>query len=382
MRFSRRLPADLGPSPLQRRLAEFPPPLDLTESNPTRCGIVYPEAELDAVLASAAGVRYEPDPLGAADARAAVAELAAPPGVGADQIVLTASTSEAYSQLMALFCDPGDAVAVPAPSYPLLDVLAELSGARVERYRLTYEGRWRLDLGSLEQVLERGARLVVAVSPNNPTGSVVCDEEAEALVAVCRRYDVPLVADQVFAAYPFAPEPVPWLVAGDGPLTILLDGLSKRAGLPGVKAGWMIVTGRRGQEAIERLSWIADAHLSVSAQSQRALRGLLALAPRIQAKIHARVRANRLALQRAIATAPTADLLAADGGWTSVLRVPQVQSDDDWVVELVREAGLLLHPGYFYDFPSDGHLVLGLLVEPASFAAAARRVADLVASHG
>lgn len=376
MIFSRRIPTDLDSSPLQAELAKFSGLLDLTATNPTRCGLAADPEALRLALASVDATRYAPEALGLLEARRSVVEHAAPVGFDVERVVMTASTSEAYALLFKLFCDPGDVIAVPAPSYPLVEVLANLEGVRLERYRLEYDGAWRLDLPSVSAALNGGAKLLIMVTPNNPTGSVPSPDERRALRRLCAERRVPLVADEVFAPYPFGNEALPTLGNDQGPLTFVLDGLSKRAGMPQLKLGWMLLYGEAGdvRAVSERLAWIADAQLSVATPVQLALPRLFEIGASVRQRILDRVRANRRALESVVATLPPVDLLAADGGWTAVLRLPQTASDDELVLHLAKTAGVRVQPGYLYDFERDGHIVIGLLNHEQEFADAVSRL--------
>jgi alanine-synthesizing transaminase len=377
MRTSRRIPEDLDPSPLSQRLAGIDA-VDLTESNPSRCG--FDLAGVEATLARAATVQYEPRALGSDAARAAVADYVRSwiPEATPDRVVLCASTSEAYAWLFKLLCDAGDTVAAPAPSYPLFDVLADLEGVELSRYRLTYDGRWRVDMASVEQVLQSGARALVVVQPNNPTGSALAAEEIDELRSLCAAHDALVISDEVFGAYGAGGGRVPTLAGGGSP-TVVLDGLSKAAALPGLKLSWMVLCGERIANLGRRLEWIADAYLSVATPIQRALPTLLPLAPPIQQQISGRVRRNRKRLTAALSGVSSIDVLAADGGWYGVVRVPRVLSDDDLVVALAERAQVLTQPGYFYDFDSEGYLVVSLLPTHETFAPAIGRMASVLA---
>lgn len=377
MHVSHRTPTDLDPSPLSERLGGVEGAADLTESNPSRCG--FDLAGVAQAVAQAVTVEYEPHALGAELAREAVAAYVRPwiPDVGRDSVVLCSSTSEAYAWLFKLLCDPGDAVTAPVPSYPLFDVLADLEGVTLSRYRLVYDGRWCVDFESLESALRAGARAVVVVQPNNPTGSVLEPAEIERARALCAAHDAVLISDEVFGAYGADGRRLPTL-GGDGPPTVVLDGLSKATALPGLKLSWMVLCGETS-ELRRRLEWIADAYLSVGTPVQRALPSLLELAPAIQQQISGRVRRNRKRLVSAFAGVPAIDVLGADGGWYGVVRVPRVLSDDDLVVALAERARALTQPGYFYDFETEGHLVISLLLPHEVFAPAIKRVAALLA---
>jgi hypothetical protein len=369
----------------RRRRADL---LDLTESNPTRVGIDYPTNALREALARADPSRYEPAALGLAAARAAVAAEYASAGVAVDpgRVVVTASSSESCALLFKLLCDPGDAVLIPEPSYPLYDYLVRLEGAAPIPYRLTFDGAWSIDPDSVDHALAeaaaRGARAraIVVVSPNNPTGGFVKRDELARLAQIAARARLAIVADEVFAPYPYAPDaarvtPIalaPELAAASPPV-FSLGGLSKSCGLPHLKLGWILVGGREAEAALPALELIADTYLSVGAPVQHALAELFALGAGIRASIAARVAANRAELARALAAAPACSLLPAEAGWSAIVRVPAVRSDEAWAAELVTQAGVLVHPGYFFDMRGGAFLVVSLLPEPGTFAEAVRR---------
>jgi alanine-synthesizing transaminase len=381
MRFSRRLPADLTSSPLALELSRRSDAVDLTESNPTSVGFIA--ENLSELLAAPGSERYEPEPRGLVSTRQAIVRYAASLGVATsvERLLVTASTSEAYALILKLLCDPGDRIAVPSPSYPLVDVLAGLELVEVVRYGLIYDGRWRLDLDSVRATLEAGARAVVVVQPNNPTGSVLTPTELAALEELAAMHDAAIISDEVFRPYPLDARLLPTFAGVRRALTFVLDGLSKGAALPQLKLGWMSVFGPEGQvaDAVSRLEWIADAYLSVATPVQRALPALLAGAPSIVARIRDRVRENRAALVAALDTVSAVEVLHQEGGWCAVLRVPGTCSEDELVTRLAADAKVKVHPGYFYDFADDGYLVLGLLQPPEIFAPAARRLASALA---
>ncbi len=376
MRWSRRVPEDLSPSELSLALAEPGKVIDLTLSNPTAAGLAFDVAGIWARAASTLPA-YAPAPLGAPPARAAVARYA---GVPEERVVLTASTSEAYTFILKLLCDAGAAVAVPAPSYPLVPHLCELEAVEAVRYELYFDGRWRIDLPSLERALFAGARVVVVVSPNNPTGQRPLPEELAELRALCDRHGAALVSDEVFAPYGHAGR-LPTLGADDGPLTFVLDGLSKAAGLPQLKLGWISVFGRPAEveRALLGLEWIGDAFLSVGAPVMAAAPELLAAAPAFQAEVSARLGANRAALTAALGKGPV-EVLAADGGWYAVLRFRHDLDEASQVLRLARRHGVLVQPGFLYDFDAPRYLVVSLLPRPDSFLRGAAALAEGLAS--
>jgi aspartate/methionine/tyrosine aminotransferase len=363
--------------------------LDLTESNPTRCGFDYRDAGLDA-LADPAAVQYRPAPRGLPDARAAVAAYYATHGLAVDpeSVILTASTSEGYSYLFKLLADPGDDVLAPLPSYPLFEYLAQLDGVRLAPYPLRYDGAWFIDFPALEAAMTPRTRAVIIVHPNNPTGAFLKQDELARLVVICRAHDLALICDEVFLDYAYGPDPAraPSLVAGGEVLTCTLSGLSKLAGLPQVKLSWIVLTGPPALQAaaLARAEVIADTYLSVSTPVQLALPALLGNGAALRARIQARITANRRALDAALAGDLPLRALPAEGGWYATVQVPAILSEEAWALALLTEDDLLVHPGYFFDFPFGCLLVLSLLPPPDVFATGVarlvRRVAAIVAA--
>lgn len=384
-RLPRRLEANRLTRAIRRACIEGRPFIDLTTSNPTSVGLPYPEHMLAALAGPAANI-YEPDPRGLESARAAVAADYGRRGisVASSRIVLTASTSEAYSFLFKLLCAPtGDAVLVPAPSYPLFEHLAGLDGVEPRPYRLEYHGGWTLDESAVDEAWTENVRAVLAVSPNNPTGSVLARPELEWLTERCAERDAALIVDEVFADYRFADT-----VAGSAregatttrSLMFRLGGLSKSAGLPQVKLGWIAADGPQAlvDAALERLEVICDTYLSVSTPVQVAAPELFALGAEVRHLIRARVRGNYEALTTLAACDPAVEVLRADGGWSAVVRVPSTRSEEDLAVDLLEHAGVVVHPGFFFDFAHEAFLVLSLLPEPDTFAAGVRRILERV----
>jgi aspartate/methionine/tyrosine aminotransferase len=381
------------------------PLLDLTVSNPTRAlPELYP-AELLAPLGQERGLRYEPSPQGAPEARQSIAAYYAARGIAVlpEHLILSASTSEAYTWLFQLLCEPGQSVLYPQPSYPLLEFLAGLSAVRLVPYPLHYEGgtegRWWLGIDALRQACTAETRSVVVVSPNNPTGSFLRTSELRALCALCRERGLALVVDEVFADYALpratadpaaaaARDPLVLSVLaavqalGDqAPLCFVLSGLSKVVGLPQLKLGWVHVGGPEPlrQRAQDSLELIADTFLSVGTPVQLATPQLLLEQPRVRAAIWTRLRDN-LEILRAAVHDSACQLLAVEGGWYAVLRLPRLLSEEDWALLLLEQDGVLVHPGYFYDFAKEAYLVLSLLCAPAVLAEGARRLVARVAA--
>lgn len=345
--------------------------LDLTESNPTRVGFHYPEADILKALSTSHSMTYQPEPFGLPAAREAVTGYYKDRGHDVDprQIALTASTSEAYSFLFKLLADPADEVLIPQPSYPLFDFLARLNSVRTIQYPLAYDGSWHLDRAALAAAIGSRTRAIVVVSPNNPTGSRIEREDWDWLAQLCADRTLPLIWDEVFHDYPLGNEAPVFnpLHRPDVP-AFVLNGLSKTVGLPQLKLAWIIVTGHKGfrETALQRLEIVADTFLSVSTPVQQALPGLLALRLPIQAEIRARLLGNLAALRRILAGSP-AEVLRMEAGWYALVRLPQVKSEDEWVVELLERSSALIHPGYFYDFLDEPYAVVSLLPEPRVF---------------
>lgn len=376
--FSTRVPSDRRSNALARALDAARargPVFDLTVSNPTRVGIPYP-ADLLAPLADRAALTYRPAPFGLADARQAVAEDYARRGVPveADRIVLTASTSEAYSLLFKLLCTAHESnVLTPVPSYPLFDHLARLDAIEQRTYALEYHGTWAVDTSTVDRVWTRDTRALLAVTPNNPTGSLLSASEVDELSRRCSERRAALILDEVFCEYPHAagaPQPDPF---GAPPasrcLQFRLGGLSKSAGLPQLKLSWIAVSGPDDlvREALDRLELICDTYLSVATPVQIATRSLLACSKPVQQAILARIRRNLAALDRAVGRTDVVTRLAADGGWSAVLRIPATESEESFVLRLLERDRVVVHPGYFFDFPREAFLVLSLLPEADVF---------------
>ncbi len=362
-----------------RRAAGLPL-ADLTEGNPTRAGLAYPPALADA-LADPRALAYSPAPRGLAEAREAVAAYYGGRGLAVDEerLLLTASTSEAYGFLFKLLADPGDALAAPQPSYPLFDYLAALESVTLAPYRLRFDGAWWLDVDDLARAVGPQTRAILLVHPNNPTGSFLKRDEREALVALAEARGLALIVDEVFGDYPFASDParVPSFVDEERVLTFVLSGLSKVAGLPQLKLGWIHVGGPEAVRAAAeaRLELIADTYLSVGAPVQHAAPSLLAHGAQVRAAIAGRTAAS-LAAARAAVAGTAVEVLAVEGGWYATLRVPRIRSEEQWTLDLVA-AGVLVQPGYFFDFPEEAYLVVSLLTPPPVLAEGLRAVVEL-----
>ena len=382
--FSPRLPGRLAPNRLAQTIDHMRRAgrsyIDLTESNPTRAGFEYP-VDLLVPLSDPRGLEYEPAPLGALEARRSVAggyrrfDIAIAP----ERVVLTASTSEAYSLLFKLLTNAGDEVIVPRPSYPLFDHLTRMDLVTAKPYALEYHGRWSIDFESVERALGRRTRAVLLVSPNNPTGSFIRRDELQRLEALCEERQIAVIADEVFRDYELEPG-----AAADAArpatleraLSFTLGGLSKSAGLPQVKLGWLVAAGPDALvgDALQKLELICDTYLSVSTPVQIAAAELVRRSAGVRAQIADRVRANYAALMEAVASTPSCAVLRAEGGWYAVVQVPTLESEEDLVLRILTTHAVLTHPGYFFDFSRESFLIVSLLPREDAFREGVARV--------
>lgn len=379
---SSRLPGSLAPNRLAQAVAHARRSgrrlLDLTESNPTRAGLPYPP-DLLAGLSSVEALTYDPQPFGRDAARQAVAADYARRGlaVAPESVCLSASTSEAYAWLFKLLCEPGDRVLVPRPSYPLFEHLTALECVEASPYELDLHGHWRIDVDAVARQVDERTRAVLVVSPNNPTGSVLHPDELHALAGVCASRGVVLIGDEVFADYRLDDQaPAPSVIQQSEAVAVSLGGLSKSVGLPQVKLAWLAVGGPEtgARELLAGLEVVADTFLSVSTPAQVALPSLLGRGAAVREAIQARTARNFGVLRRAVDAAPAVTLLPPSGGWCAVLQVPNVVSEETLVLDLLERDGVLVHPGYFFDFPREAFVVVSLLPEPASFDAGLARL--------
>jgi alanine-synthesizing transaminase len=377
--FSSRLHWDLAPNRLAHLLAAKRKAgaeiLDLTESNPTHANLSYPAAEILAALGDEHALLYDPAPAGLPSARAAVAEQC---GVQSERVLLTTSTSESYAWLFKLLADPGDEILAPRPSYPLFEFLAGLDAVRITQYPLVYEHGWSIDFDALRGAVNNRTRAIVLVNPNNPTGSFLKRADVDELAALAAERSLALISDEVFNGYAFGQDAqrVTTLAGMEQSLTFCLGGLSKMAGLPQMKLGWIVLGGPAAlrSQAAERLELIADTYLSVGTPVQHALPRLLAAGASVQQQVAARTQQNLAWLRSAIAADSPVQLLEVEGGWYATLRVPRTRSEEDWCLELLERDHVLAQPGYFYDFQSEAFLVLSLLTPPGTFREGVQRL--------
>jgi len=357
--------------------------LDLTISNPTRAGLHYNDPEILQSLSSPRSMDYDPQPKGLPSARAAVADYyQVQHGIHLDpeHLTLTTSTSEGYSFIFRLLCNPGDELLVPKPSYPLFEFLADLQDVKLVPYPLIYDHGWQMDFPSLQKAVSKRTRGVVVVHPNNPTGSFVHMEEQKSLNHFCREHELALIADEVFLDYAHDRAARQSFAANQDVLTFTLSGVSKISALPQMKAAWIVASGPAPQVEVAqaRLEVIADTYLSMNAPIQWAIPALLEQRKSIQPQLLDRVQDNLAELDRQLAAQKTCQRLSVEGGWYAVLRVPITQTDEELAIDLLSRKSVLLHPGHFYDFPSDGYLVLSLIAQKAEFTEALHRVLQML----
>ncbi|HEX4029574.1 MAG TPA: pyridoxal phosphate-dependent aminotransferase [Terracidiphilus sp.] len=395
MRYSRRTRWNTEESDLARahrlRLESGQPLADLTASNPTRCGFTYPDSLLQA-LADPRALDYDPQPQGSLTARQSVCAYYHDHGVKLDpaQIVLTTSTSEGYSFLFRLLCDPGDEVLILQPGYPLFDFLAGLDDVNLKPSAMVYDHGWQIDPEAIRRAITPQTRAIVLVHPNNPTGHFTKPWEAAELARVCSEFSLALIVDEVFLDYSLGHQPFTF-ASGDTPVfntpvfdtpVFVVSGLSKIAGLPQMKAAWIVVTGSAPDRAgsLGRLEVIADTFLSMNAPVQCALPHWLASRSEIQSQIRERTSANLAELDRHLAAAPSTQRLKVEGGWYAVLRIPALQPDEQTVRALL-DRGVWVHPGYFFGMPESGWLVLSLITPVHEFVAGVTILVAYLQTH-
>lgn len=380
--FSKRTGWNLEPSRLSEELARHraagKPLVDLTVSNPTACGFDYDGDAILGALSTPAALLYEPEPRGLSSARSAVAAYYAERGaaVPAESVVLTTGTSEAYAHVLRLLCDPGDQVLVPAPSYPLLGFLGDLGDVSLASYPLVHEDGWRMDFPALERAITPRARAIVVVHPNNPTGHYCRPEDVRRLAKLCAERGLAIVADEVFLDFALEAARGESFAACRDALTFTLSGISKIAGLPQMKAAWMVVSGPEParSQALDRLEVIADTFLSVGAPAQEALPAFLRLHEGFQGQVRARTRANLAELDRQLARRASCARLRVEGGWYAVLRADSSRPDEDRAIEWLRERNVYIHPGHLFDFPGNGYFAISLLAREHEFAEGVSRL--------
>ena len=375
--FARRTEWELGKNPLTLAIDRFRLDnrelLDLTSSNPTACGIAYDEAAILRALSKPESLSYDPQVFGSLRAREVIASLYA---LDPERMMLTASTSEAYSYLFRLSCDAGDEVLVPRPSYPLFEMLAQVNDVVLRGYDLFYDHGWFIDFASLRAAISSRTRAVILVNPNNPTGSYLSETQARELEELCEHHRLAVISDEVFFEYALSEEAdrVSW-AQRHRVLGFTMAGLSKTAALPQMKLAWTAVHGPSAlvTDALARLEVIADTFLSVSAPVQHGIAELLATAPEMQGKIRERCFANLTILRETCAVSPVTPL-RTDGGWSAVLRIPSLGSDEDFAIQLLEQHGVLVHPGHFYDFRREGYVVVSLLTPTETLREGTRRL--------
>lgn len=359
------------------------PLVDLTVSNPTECGLNYDCTAILRAYQNENALRYHPAPKGMLVARQQVARYYQEDheeSVDPETALLTTSTSEAYSYVFRLLCNPHDEVLVPKPSYPLFDFLADLQDVTLIPYQLQYAHGWFIDFESVMRALTPRTRAILLVHPNNPTGSYVKSEEMSRLNALCRERNLALIVDEVFLDYSLCGQKRKSFVANGEALTFTLSGLSKIAALPQMKVAWVVTTGPDSltRPALDRLEIISDTYLSLSSPTQWAFPQLLEQRHSLRGQILERIKGNWNHLKGALTGNDAVELLVVEGGWYAVLRVGSAHSDDDLAIDLMRKAHVLVHPGHFYDFGSDDCLVISLITPPAEFECGIRSVGECI----
>jgi len=383
--FSDRTAWNLEPNPLSKalanRLASGEPVIDLTESNPTKCGFIEAEQILGA-LSQPASLNYDPAPQGLLPSRNAVANYYRVRNcvVNVNDIFLTTSTSEAYSFLFRILCNAGDEVLIPQPGYPLFNFLADIQDVATVPYPLIYDYGWQIDFHALQRAIAPRTRAIIVVNPNNPTGHFCKADDMHRLNQICLEHDLALIADEVFLDFSLGKEILPTFASSNKALTFTMSGLSKISGLPQMKVAWLIATGpvTIKQQAAARLEMIADTYLSMNTPMQLALPALLELRHNFQQQCLERMRNNLAQLDAMLSRQKLCTRLNLDGGWYAIVKVPVTGTDDDLALELLNTRGVYVHPGHFYDFPADGYLVVSLITPEVQFATGMQALVALI----
>jgi len=366
---------------LARHRAIRRPLLDLTASNPTECGFDYDRPAIMRALSDADALDYKPDPKGLETARQAVAAYYAARSneVSIENILLTTSTSEAYSFVFRMLCNPGDELLIPTPSYPLFEFLADIQDVKLARYPLVYDYHWQIDFHALEQAITSRTRGAIVVHPNNPTGHFCKPEDLTRLNEVCSARQMALIADEVFLDFVLTGAQPLSFATNTGALTFTMSGLSKISGLPQMKTAWLITTGPEHlrKQALARLEVIADTYLSMNAPMQLATPVFLEQRRGFQKQLMTRVRRNLSELDRQLAGQKSCSRLRMEGGWNTVLRVPATRSDEELAIELLATRDVYAHPGHFYDFPSNGYLIVSVITPEPEFAKGIERLLSI-----
>jgi len=382
MIFANRTKWNLTPNRLSQALARHrasgKPLLDLSASNPTECGFQYASHAMMRALCSPRTIEYRPDPRGLETARRAVSGYYGERGikVSPGHMILTTSTSEAYSFVFRLLCNPDDEVLIPTPSYPLFDFLVEIQDVKLKRYPLIYDHGWQIDLHALEQAISERTRGIIVVHPNNPTGHFTKAAELAAINKICAVRNIAIIADEVFLDFSLTTERPFSFCANHDSLTFTMSGLSKISGLPQMKFAWLVVSGpeRAKWEALERLEVISDTYLSMNAPVQLAAPMFLEMRHGFQDQVMARIPGNLAEMDRQLAAQKACSRLEMQGGWYAVLRVPATRPDEDLALELLEKKDVYVHPGHFYDFHQEGFLVVSLIAPEKDFSEGMKRV--------
>ena len=384
--FSKRTAWNLEPNPLSEalanRLSSGKPVIDLTESNPTKCGFYFETEQILGALSNPASLHYEPVPQGLLAARNAVADYYRARGcaVNVNDIFLTTSTSEAYSFLFRTLCNPGEELLIPQPGYPLFNFLADIQDVSTVRYPLIYDYGWQIDFHALQRAITPRTRGIIVVNPNNPTGHFCKADDMERLNQLCLERDLALVVDEVFLDFSVGEDLLPSFASNNKALTFTMSGLSKISGLPQMKGAWLIATGPEAlkQQAVARLEMIADTYLSMNTPMQLALPVLLELRHKFQQQCMELTRNNLAQLDKLLSTQQLCTRLNLEGGWYAIIKVPVTGSDEEFALELLNNRGVYVHPGHFYDFPADGYLIVSLITPELPFAAGIEALVVLI----
>ncbi len=373
----------------ERKILEGKPILDVTESNPTKCNFDFLFSEIISSLNSEENILYSPNPKGNLQARETICKYYAERdiSISPEQIILTSSSSEAYSLLFRLLCNVNEEILVPKPSYPLFDYLAQINDVAVKHYRLEYDGNWQIDFESLQKNISEKTKSIIIVNPNNPTGNFIHDGEREKLYQIANENNISVIEDEVFSDFRF--QILDFRLKNSYPISHIshlhftLNGISKLLALPQMKLGWIVIQGesKLQQEAISRLEILADTFLSVNTPIQNALPKLFLLRKQIQTEILQRIQSNYNLLKQQMSNSQCS-ILNVEGGWNTIIKIPNTKSDEQWAKEILEDENVFVHPGHFYDFESEGFLVVSLIQQKDIFEEGVVRIKKFVEKNG
>jgi alanine-synthesizing transaminase len=346
---------------------------DLISGNINDQGFLYPQDLLEEMLVR--GSRqcqiYRPDSFGQRCAREAVAQFYQTNGCSLDPdcVLITPGSSLSYWYCFRLLADEGDEVLCPCPSYPLFDYIAMLSGVRLIPYRLEERRNWAIDIEQLEACISTKTRAIALISPHNPTGAIASPEDIAAIADIARRHNLAIISDEVFSEFLIGPKSLPRPIGSEAPLVFTLNGFSKMFALPGVKFGWMAVSGDREKvrHAMRALELISDTFLPVNEIIQASAPEIFRQGRSVCHNFADRIRDCWELTENALVSSQSIQYARPAGGFYVTLRLENLE-EESAAEAILRESHLVIHPGYFYDM-APNHLILCFVQKPETLRA-------------